>query len=80
MSKHPLNTFFAPDSIAIIGASRDEKKIPGLLLTFLRRNGFAGEIYPVNPSYESIGDLKCYPSIAAVGRTSPSSSFRHVRF
>ncbi len=69
MSKHPLDTFFAPDSIAIIGASRDEKKIPGLLLTFLRRNGFAGAIYPVNPSYESIGDLKCYPSIAAVGKS-----------
>jgi len=68
MSKHPLDTFFAPGSIAIIGASRDDKKIPGLLLTFLRRNGFGGEIYPVNPSYDSIGDLRCYPSIAAIGK------------
>jgi len=68
MPKHPLDTFFAPNSIAIIGASRDEKKIPGLLLTFLRRNGFGGAIYPINPSYESIGDLKCYPSLAAVGK------------
>lgn len=67
MPKHPLDTFFSPKSIAIIGASRDDKKIPGMLLTFLRRNGFAGEIYPVNPSYDSIGDLRCYPSIAAVG-------------
>ncbi len=67
MSKHPLDTFFSPSSIAIIGASRDDKKIPGLLLTFLRRNGFSGEIYPVNPSYDSIGDLRCYPSIASIG-------------
>lgn len=67
MPKHPLDTFFSPKSIAIIGASRDDKKIPGMLLTFLRRNGFSGEIYPVNPSYESIGDLRCYPSITAIG-------------
>lgn len=65
--KHPLDTFFSPKSIAIIGASRDDKKIPGMLLTFLRRNGFAGEIYPVNPSYDSVGDLRCYPSITAIG-------------
>lgn len=68
MPQHPLDTFFAPNSIAIIGASRDEKKIPGLLLTFLRRNGFSGAIFPVNPSYENIGDLLCYPSIGAIGK------------
>jgi len=67
LPQHPLDTFFSPNSIAIIGASRDDKKIPGLLLTFLRRNGFAGGIYPINPSYDSIGDLRCYPSIAAIG-------------
>src|ERR1700676_3092518 len=26
---HPLDTFFCPDSIALIGASRDQEKIPG---------------------------------------------------
>ncbi|MBQ8107047.1 MAG: acetate--CoA ligase family protein [Afipia sp.] len=68
MTKHPLDTFFSPGSIAIIGASRDDKKIPGLLLTFLRRNGFAGEIFPVNPAYDSIGDLGCFASVAAIGK------------
>jgi acyl-CoA synthetase (NDP forming) len=68
LPKHPLETFFAPDSIAVIGASRDEKKIPGLLLTFLRRNGFTGAIYPVNPAHDSIGDLPCYRSVGAIGR------------
>jgi acyl-CoA synthetase (NDP forming) len=68
VTKHPLDTFFSPGSIAIIGASRDDKKIPGLLLTFLRRNGFAGEIFPVNPAYDSIGDLGCFASVAAIGK------------
>lgn len=65
---HPLDTLFAPDSIAVIGASPEPLKIPGLLLAFLRKNGFAGAIYPVNPRYEAIDGLRCYASIAAVGR------------
>jgi acyl-CoA synthetase (NDP forming) len=65
---HPLDSFFAPSSIAIIGASRDGTKIPGLLLAFLRKNEFAGAIYPVNPNYPDIDGLACYPSLAAIGQ------------
>ncbi|MBC7579367.1 MAG: acetate--CoA ligase family protein [Tardiphaga sp.] len=64
---HPLDSFFAPDSIAIIGASRDAQKIPGLLLAFLRKNAFSGAIYPVNPNYAEIHGLTCYPSMASIG-------------
>src|SRR5258708_40325339 len=63
---HPLDTFFSPSSIAIIGASRDPVKIPGLLLAFLRKNQFPGRIYPVNPNYPDIDGLTCYPSISAI--------------
>ena len=63
---HPLDTFFSPSSIAIIGASRDPVKIPGLLLAFLRKNQFPGQIYPVNPNYPDIDGLACYPSVSAV--------------
>lgn len=63
---HPLDTFFSPSSIAIIGASRDAMKIPGLLLSFLRKNRFPGQIYPVNPNYPDIDGLKCYPSVTAI--------------
>ncbi len=65
---HPLDTFFAPDSIALIGASRDLEKIPGRLLSMLRKNEFPGKIYPINPNYGDIDGLKCYPSIADVGQ------------
>src|SRR6202165_3899085 len=65
---HPLDTFFSPGSIALIGASRDQEKIPGRLLSMLRKNGFPGSIYPVNPNYSDIDGLKCYPSIAEVGQ------------
>jgi acetyltransferase len=65
---HPLDTFFAPESIALIGASRDLEKIPGRLLSMLRKNEFPGKIYPINPNYGDIDGLKCYPSIADVGQ------------
>ncbi|HVV40552.1 MAG TPA: acetate--CoA ligase family protein [Nitrobacter sp.] len=66
--KHPLDSFFAPSSIAIIGASRDLEKIPGRLLSMLRKNGYPGHIYPINPNYGDIDGLACYPSIASIGQ------------
>src|SRR6476659_6643281 len=65
---HPLDTFFSPASIALIGASRDQEKIPGRLLSMLRKNQFPGRIYPINPNYGDIDGLKCYASIADVGQ------------
>ncbi len=64
---HPLDSFFAPQSIALIGASRDHEKIPGRLLAMLRRNDYPGRLYPINPNYDEIDGLKCYKSIADIG-------------
>ena len=65
---HPLDTFFAPASIALIGASRDHEKISSRLLSMLRKNDFPGKLYPINPNYGDIDGLQCYPSIADVGQ------------
>src|ERR1700720_1653576 len=65
---HPLDPFFPPASIALIGASRDLEKIPGRLLSMLRKNEFPGKIYPINPNYGDIDGLKCFSSIADVGQ------------
>jgi acyl-CoA synthetase (NDP forming) len=65
---HPLDSFFSPASIALIGASRDLEKIPGRLLSMLRKNEFPGKLYPINPNYGDIDGLKCFPSIAEVGQ------------
>jgi acetyltransferase len=64
---HPLDSFFAPKSIALIGASRDKEKIPGRLLSMLRKNEYPGAIYPINPNYGDIDGLKCYKSISEIG-------------
>lgn len=64
---HPLDSFFAPNSIALIGASRDHEKIPGRLLSMLRKNEYPGKIYPVNPNYAEIDGIQCYKRIADIG-------------
>jgi acyl-CoA synthetase (NDP forming) len=62
-----LHSFFAPRSIAVIGASANKTKISGRLLNFLRHNGYTGQLCPVNPTADDIDGLPCYPSIAAIG-------------
>lgn len=64
---HPLDSFFAPESIALIGASRDKEKIPGRLLAMLRKNDYPGKIYPINPNYGDIDGLPCHRAIADIG-------------
>ena len=62
-----FDDLFSPASIAIIGASMDENKIGNVILRNLISSGFSGRIYPVNPSYSEIMDLKCYPSVKDIG-------------
>ena len=76
---HPLDSFFAPKSIALIGASRDQEKIPGRLLSMLRKNEYPGKIYPINPNYGDIDGLKCYKSIAEIGAADRSRRRHHSR-
>jgi acetate---CoA ligase (ADP-forming) len=67
MSEHALQSFFWPQSIAVLGASPDTHRIRGRLLHQLRENGYPGRILPINPSYQEIGGLRCYALIGAVG-------------
>src|SRR5258708_17046274 len=66
MTQHLLHSFFWPESIAVLGASPDLHRIRGRLLHQLRENGFPGRILPINPSYQEIDGLPCFPSIGAV--------------
>ncbi len=61
-----IQALLHPKTIAILGASADFAKVNGRTLKYLLEKGYAGRIFPVNPKYETIGPLKCYPDIAAV--------------
>lgn len=62
-----LTPLLSPRAIAIVGASSEFGKINGRPLGFLLKSGYAGALYPVNPKYEHIGGLRCYPAVAAIG-------------
>lgn len=58
-----LEPFFYPSSIAVIGASQNPMKPNGIPLHLLDSFGYEGEVYAVNPKYDNVGGLKCYPSV-----------------
>src|SRR5699024_10753551 len=55
-----------PENITIIGASNDPEKISGRPVEYLKRYGFKGEIYPVNPKYEYVQNIKAFKDIKEV--------------
>ena len=61
-----INFFFNPKSIAIVGASPIPRKPSHVILESLKRIGFKGAIYPINPKYPYIDGLKCYSSITEI--------------
>lgn len=63
------SALFAPRSVAIIGASADARKPGGRPVSYLRKHGFAGKIFPVNPKLDQIDGLACYPAIASLPET-----------
>jgi acyl-CoA synthetase (NDP forming) len=61
-----LERFFNPRAVAIIGASQDLNTISGQPLKFLKSHGYKGKLYPVNPRYQEVAGVKCYPALADV--------------
>jgi len=61
-----LEPLLNPRSIAILGASTDFGKVNGRTLKYLLAKGYRGKLYPVNPKYGRIGDLRCYPDVASL--------------
>lgn len=54
---------FAPRSVALIGASSDPVKASSRPLGYMRRDGFAGELYAVNRRGGALGDESVYRSL-----------------
>ncbi len=66
LKKGDLDVLFRPRSVAVMGASSDEKKIGGRPIFYLKHYNYAGDIYPINPNYDEVQGLKAYKSLADV--------------
>lgn len=58
-----LAPMLAARSVAVVGASERPGSAGHTMVSELKIGGFAGSIYPVNPGYEAVQDLKCYASL-----------------
>ena len=58
-----LDRIFKAESVAIIGASKDETKRGYQAIKILQDEQYDGRIYPVNPKEKSILGLPCYSSV-----------------
>lgn len=59
-------SLLSPSSIAVIGASSEEKKVGHIVLKNILTQGFCGEVFPVNPKVEEILGKKAYASVTAI--------------
>ena len=66
IKKGDLDVLFRPRSVAVMGASSDEKKIGGRPIFYLKHYNYAGDIYPINPNYDEVQGVKAYKSLADV--------------
>lgn len=64
-----IDAFFNPESVAIIGASRDSGKLGYAVLRNLVESGFQGEIFPINPGAQEILGYPSFASISALPKT-----------
>ena len=58
-----MRSFFAPRSVAVIGASRRRGTIGGEVFHNLISTGFNGPVYPVNPSSPVVQSVSAYKSV-----------------
>jgi len=63
-----VKALFAPESVAVIGASDNPGKLGFHVMKSLTKGGFSGRIIPVNPGSGEIMGLKAFPSVTACDR------------
>jgi acyl-CoA synthetase (NDP forming) len=66
-ARQPLDRLLRPRGVAVIGASPRPGALSARFIGALQRHGFPGRIAPVNPGYDEVMGLPCYPSVADAG-------------
>ena len=69
MEGHFLAKFFSPQGIAVFGASPKEDSVGGVVFANLASGPFPGNLIPINPRYDKVGNFPCYKNIKMVQDT-----------
>lgn len=63
---HFLHKYFYPESVAVVGASRNPFRPNHNILANLVKLGFKGKVYPINPETTEILGVKTYPDLRSI--------------
>jgi acetyltransferase len=63
---HPLEVFFAPESVAVFGATEAPGSAGRVVMANLIRYPFGGTLFPINPKRPGVLGVKAYPALRAV--------------
>ena len=66
MTVRNLEYMLKPRSVALVGASSRPGSVGLITARSLKRSGFSGPVWLVNPKYGSIDGQDCYPSLSAL--------------
>jgi acetyltransferase len=64
--RDPLDVFFFPKTVAVVGATETAGSVGRTLLWNLVTSPFGGTVYPINPKRSSVLGVKAYPSISEI--------------
>ncbi len=63
-----LEEIFSPRGVAVVGASSSEQGFASMVTLSFKKAGFPA-LYPVNPKYNEVLGLRCYPNIREIPGT-----------
>jgi len=66
MGQHHLKPLFAPNSVAVFGASDRVDSVGQIVFQNMLQSGYQGALYPINPSHAEVQGCKAYASIAEI--------------
>ncbi len=66
MGQHYLKPLFAPQSVAIFGASEKADSVGKIVFQNMLESGFQGALYPINPKHQIIQGRQAYASIQQI--------------
>jgi acyl-CoA synthetase (NDP forming) len=67
--RHHLDPLLRPTSIAVVGASERPHSVGRQTIENLLTGQYSGRLYAVNPGYEAILGIPCFPDLAALPET-----------
>lgn len=62
----PLDAIFAPQSVAVVGASTTPGKVGHDIFVNILKGGYQGTLYPVNPRAQRVSSVRAYPNLSEI--------------